>query len=69
MEKIKLSEKVTNEVVQRTEGQFNQYPVKKKKTNWLGHILRKNFFYKMSLRNRRRKLKEKEEEKHISLTI
>ena len=44
MEKIKRSEKVTNEVLERIgEKRTHLNNILRRKANWIGHILRKNY--------------------------
>jgi hypothetical protein len=44
MEKISWTDSVKNEVLQRAEGERNvpQKKIKRRKANWIGHILRRN---------------------------
>ena len=42
MEKIKWTEKVTNEVFERTEDNALLHTAIRRKTNWIGLILRRN---------------------------
>ena len=57
MEKIKWSEKVTNEQVLGRIGEKRPLlnNILRKKANWIGHILRKIAFFTMPLKDRWRK--------------
>ena len=47
MEKINLTDRVRNEVLQRVDRERNiVHTIKRRKTNWIGHILRRDCLLK-----------------------
>ena len=45
--KVRRTDRVRNEVLQRVKGEKNTLlAIKRRKTNWIGHMLRRNFLLK-----------------------
>jgi hypothetical protein len=58
IEKISCADRVRNEVLQRVKEERNiLHTIKRRKANWIGHILRKNWLLKHVIEGKRGKEK------------
>ena len=70
LEKIKWSEKISNEQVLESIGEKKtlRNNILRRKANWIGHILGRNCFFHDAIKGQMTEVKELEEEEYSSFT-